>query len=88
MRSFCKNVAALLVFGGALVPRGSSEESVDTDYSAPRLAQSHAGSLPYLTSEEQLRRPLRNGLGMHDDAVFVVDGATFIGSSWDGVVRF
>jgi hypothetical protein len=43
---------------------GSGEESVDTDYSALRLAPSHEGALRYATSDEQLLRPVRNGLRM------------------------
>ncbi len=65
MRSLRTNCAALLALGGLTACGGGSGEApVDTDYSALRLAPSHEGSLRYATSDEQLLRPLRNGLRM------------------------
>ena len=43
---------------------GSGEAPVNTDYSALRLAPSREGTLDYATTDEQLLRPLRNGLRM------------------------
>ena len=43
---------------------GSDEAPVNTDYSALRLAPSGEGTLSYATTDEQLLRPVRNGLRM------------------------
>ena len=57
----------LLASCGSLVGCGSgstSEEPVNIDYSALRLAPSREGALSYATSDEQLLRAVRNGLRM------------------------
>ena len=66
MGSTWTSTALLLASYGGLAAcgGGSGDESVNTDYSALRLAPSHEGALHYATSDEQLLRPLRNGLRM------------------------
>jgi len=67
MKSVWTKGALLLAACGGLVACGSggtSEEAVNVDYSALRLAPAHAGTLSYATNDEQLLRALRNGLRM------------------------
>ncbi|HKR36553.1 MAG TPA: beta-propeller domain-containing protein [Steroidobacteraceae bacterium] len=63
--TWTRTFALLASCGGlAACSGGSGEEPINTDYSALRLAPSHEGVLHYATSDEQLLRPLRNGLRM------------------------
>lgn len=68
MTSSWTKPASLLALCGSLAACGSgggaSEEPVNIDYSALRVATSSEGALSYATSDEQLLRALRNGLRM------------------------
>jgi hypothetical protein len=55
----CAGLAACCGGGGS-----PDEAPVNTDYSALRLAPSGEGKLSYASNDEQLLRPLRNGLRM------------------------
>jgi hypothetical protein len=70
MLSSWTKIALLLASCSGLAACGSgggkepTEEPVNTDYSALRLAPSHEGALSYATRDDQLLRALRNGLRM------------------------
>ena len=68
MQSLRTHTVALLATCGGIAAcssgDGPGEAPVNTDYSALRLAASSEGILSYATTDEQLLRPLRNGLRM------------------------
>lgn len=69
MNSVSKGEAILLpiIAGLAACSGGSNtgaEAPIDTDYSALRIAESREGALAYANEDEQVLRPLRNGLRM------------------------
>lgn len=68
MRSIRTRTLLLFAMSGGLAACGGGGEReelpVNTDYSALRLAPSAEGTLSYATTDEQLLRPLRNGLRM------------------------
>ncbi len=68
MSPFRTHTVLLLALSGGLAACGGGgsreEPPVNTDYSALRLAPSGEGTLSYATTDEQLLRPLRNGLRM------------------------
>jgi hypothetical protein len=90
MRSVRRNTAVLLALCGGLAGcggGGSSDEQINTDYSALRLAPSSEGTLHYATTDEQLLHPLRNGLRMSLGGVPAIDavvGITAPGASPQG----
>jgi hypothetical protein len=68
MRSIRTRAPLLLALCGGLAACGGGgsreQPPVNTDYSALRLAPSSEGTLSYASTDEQLLRPLRNGLRM------------------------
>ncbi|HKU12936.1 MAG TPA: beta-propeller domain-containing protein [Steroidobacteraceae bacterium] len=84
-------------------PRSGAPEVFDWSYSGAHLLEIDGlgGSAPQLSFHGVIKTAEPGGAPfpsppytvprravMHDDAVFVVDGATLIGTKWDGVTRF
>lgn len=94
MPSSWTKIALLLASCSGLAACGSgggkepvTEEPVNIDYSALRLAPSHEGALSYATREDQLLRALRNGLRMSlvgAPQVAALDGITAPSASPQG----